>query len=214
MQRSIIFSCIPILLLSSCFSQANVVSQKVPLSTIVPVTITEEHGFEVSVLELQSPTSIPMLYVDNSPTPALRSTSTPAPTPKPTSTTPPKPPATPTTGPTCQHGTAEITYPVSGQTVSGVIKITGTATCDQFDYYKFEFVDPSCSNGACFVRGKFTRQVVNGILDSDWDTSRSWNGYQIPNGTYRLRLTVVGKPNLFADVLPSRPEVTITIINP
>ena len=86
----------------------------------------------------------------------------------------------------------------------------GTATCDGFAYYKFEFVDPRCGAlGLCFVAGKFTSPVENGLL-MNWDTTHTWDGRPLPNGTYVLRLTVVGQDDI---PLPQKPEVTIIIDN-
>jgi hypothetical protein len=112
----------------------------------------------------------------------------------------------------CTTGRTAITSPADGSTVRGVVRVRGTATCDNLWYYKFEFEDPRCEGGVCFVAGPsqpitpgqpFTRDVVNGVL-MNWDTRR------IPNGTYTLRLVALGQGNV---LLPQISRVVVTIAN-
>jgi hypothetical protein len=128
----------------------------------------------------------------------------------PTAADTPTPVATDTPLPACQQGQAAITSPAQGAVLHGTVPVMGTASCEGFAYYKFEFVDPRCgAAGLCFVAGKFTQPVVNGQL-MNWDTTRTWDGQRMPNGTYVLRLTVVGQDDI---PLPQKPEITITIDN-
>jgi len=122
-------------------------------------------------------------------------------------------PLLPQPGRSCAYGQAVITAPLSGQVLSGTVPVYGTALCNGFAYYKFEFVDPRCSpTGLCFVAGRFTRPVTNGLL-MKWDTTKTQNGQPLPNGPYRLRLTVVGVDSPKGNVLPQVSEITITIGN-
>jgi hypothetical protein len=128
----------------------------------------------------------------------------------PTQTPTPVPSDTPTV-PACQQGQAAITSPAPNAVLRGTVPVMGTAMCNGFAYYKFEFVDSRCGpSGLCFVAGKFTQPVENGLL-MNWDTTRTWNGQHMPNGTYTLRMTVVGQDN---SPLQQMPEVRITISNP
>ena len=112
----------------------------------------------------------------------------------------------------CKTGQTAITSPVDNSTVQGVVKVQGTATCDNLWYYKFEFEDSRCAGGLCFVAGPsqpitpgkaFTKDVVNGLL-MNWDTRK------IPNGTYTLRLVALGQGNV---LLPQISRVVVTIAN-
>jgi hypothetical protein len=114
---------------------------------------------------------------------------------------------------TCTTGQARIIAPASGSVVRGVIAVYGTATCTDFAYYKFEFVDSRCGpSGACFLAGKFTQPVVDGVLMT-WDTHKTWDGTPIANGTYVLRLTVMGLDSPYGSMLAQQPTVQITIDN-
>ena len=86
----------------------------------------------------------------------------------------------------CRTGRVQIRSPRTNSRLSDVVSIRGTATCDHFDYYKFEFEDSRCDKGICFVAGPFRSPVVNDEL-MEWDTTT------IPNGRYTLRLVVVGQ---------------------
>lgn len=124
--------------------------------------------------------------------------------------------ATPTasSGPSCATGSAAITSPTNGQQLKGSVIVRGSASCVDFEYYKFEFVDSRCgSSGLCFAAGKFTRPVTDGVLMT-WDTTKTSDGSKLPNGTYVLRLTVVGvgRPG-YPNVLPIMPQVTVVINN-
>lgn len=99
-------------------------------------------------------------------------------------------------------GRAAITSPRSGATLRGVVNLRGTATANNFGFYKFELVDPRCESGVCFVAdGK--RPVSNGLL-LRWDTRT------IPNGNYVLQLVVVDK---FGRTLPNPPRIRIRVQN-
>ncbi|MFC1463788.1 MAG: hypothetical protein ACFLMY_02955 [Candidatus Brachytrichaceae bacterium NZ_4S206] len=99
-------------------------------------------------------------------------------------------------------GRAAITSPRSGATLRGIVNLRGTATANNFGFYKFELVDPRCESSVCFVAdGK--RPVSNGLL-LRWDTRT------IPNGNYMLQLVVVDK---FGRALPNPPRIRIRVQN-
>jgi hypothetical protein len=99
-------------------------------------------------------------------------------------------------------GVAVISQPTNNAVLKGIVNIVGTATVNNFWYYKFEFVDARCQFGVCFVADS-KQAMRNGIL-LRWDTRT------IPNGTYVLQLVVV---DTFGRVLSTRPRITITIQN-
>jgi hypothetical protein len=101
-----------------------------------------------------------------------------------------------------QTGRAAITAPRDGSVLKGIVTIRGTATSNNFAFYKFEFEDERCAAGVCFVAdGK--RAVANGPL-LRWDTR------SVPNGTFLLRLVVVDR---FGRELGQVPRIRITIQN-
>ncbi len=166
------------------------------------------------------PTSIPVVLPTTTPIPAATvtappsATAAPTLTPAPTATRGPTAAAVATSGPSCTTGTAAITSPTNGQVLKGNVAVAGSASCDGFEYYKFEFVDSRCgATGLCFVAGKFLKPVINGSLMT-WDTTRTYDGAKLPNGTYVLRLTVVGvgRPG-YTNLLPNKPQITVVINN-
>jgi serine/threonine-protein kinase len=165
------------------------------------------------------PTTVAVVLPTTTPIPAATTapptpTTAPTLTPAPTETRGPTATAVATSGPSCATGTAAITSPTNGQVLKGNVAVTGSAICDGFEYYKFEFVDSRCgATGLCFVAGKFLKPVTNGALMT-WDTTRTYDGAKLPNGTYVLRLTVVGvgRPG-FTNLLPNKPQITVVINN-
>ncbi len=188
-----------------------------PAAPVVPPT----------TIPVAPPTSIPVALPTTTPIPAAIATALPSPTtapptataaptltPVPTATPGPTVTAVATSGPSCTTGTAAITAPTNGQVLKGNVAVAGSASCDGFEYYKFEFVDSRCgATGLCFVAGKFLKPVINGSLMT-WDTTRTYDGAKLPNGTYVLRLTVVGvgRPG-YTNILPTQPQITIVINN-
>jgi len=174
-----------------------------------------------TLAQVALPTTVAVVLPTSTPIPAATATAglptpTTAPTltPAPTATRSPTATAVATSGPSCTTGTAAITSPANGQTLKGKVVVTGSASCVDFEYYKFEFVDSRCgATGLCFVAGKFLKPVSNGALMT-WDTSRTYDGAKLPNGTYVLRLTVVGvgRPG-YANLLPNKPQITVVINN-
>jgi hypothetical protein len=65
--------------------------------------------------------------------------------------------------------------------VSGVIQISGAATVDNFEYYKFEFRPPG---GEWSFIQRYDKAVPGGVLGS-------WNTDTASPGEYEFRLVVV-----------------------
>jgi hypothetical protein len=106
-------------------------------------------------------------------------------------------------------GRAAITWPRDDTTFKGVVVIRGTATANNFGYYKFELLDPRCEGGVCFLQ-RFNRRVVNGVLWR-WDTRRPLpNGVVLPNGTWTMQLVVVDR---WERPLPNKPVLRFTVQN-
>lgn len=101
-----------------------------------------------------------------------------------------------------QTGRAAIVAPSDGSVLKGVVDVRGTATSNNFAFFKFEFEDARCANGVCFVADS-RRQVNNGTL-LRWDTRT------VPNGDYVLRLVVVDR---FGRELGQIPRIRISVQN-
>lgn len=155
----------------------------------------------VYYLSLVTPTIVPPPQDTPTPTPiiALPPTPTPPPllpTPTPTQTPLPSPTLvienTPTLTPdlspgqtpNCPNPGARISEPGDGARVTGVVQISGAATIDNFDYYKFEFRVPGGGDWSFIQR--YNNPVIEGVLGS-------WNSGTVPPGEYDLRLVVVDK---------------------
>jgi len=151
------------------------------------------------------------------PTPTPTPTETPIPLPTPTETPIPLPPtpepvvvieeptATPAPviqSPSCPDGRSVISQPGVNQVVSGVVPVFGSATHEQFSFYKLEFA-PGANAGDGFVYFDGTAsQVPGGVLGN-------FNSSGVPNGVYTIRLIV-------ADVTSNYPppcSVTVTVQN-
>lgn len=139
-----------------------------------------------------TPTPTPLLVLPDTPTPPpLLPTPTPSPTPtatslpqievEPTFTPLPNNTPSPAQPANCPNPGVQITQPGSGAHVAGVIQISGAASIDNFDYYKFEFRAPG--GDWSFVE-RYSNPVSGGVLGS-------WNSDTAAPGEYEFRLVVV-----------------------
>ena len=78
-------------------------------------------------------------------------------------------------------GSVEITSPKEGDTVSGVVKVEGTADIPDFGFYKYEISRPGDSIWLSLNAGE--APVRDGVL-GEWITD------MLPEGDYMLRLVV------------------------
>jgi hypothetical protein len=102
----------------------------------------------------------------------------------------------------CGDSRIFITSPAREETVSGTIQILGTARHERFQFYKLEYAGPG-TQGYTWLGDSVHRQPVTyGVLDT-LDTTR------LPNGAYRLRLTVVDATGNY----PPQCELPITVQN-
>lgn len=140
-----------------------------------------------------TPTPTPIIALPPTPTPPpLLPTPTPSLTPSPTLPPPtiqvevtptPTTASVPVAGqvPNCPNPNARITQPGDGARVSGVIQISGAASVENFDYYKFEFRPPG--GDWSFIQS-YDNAVLGGVLGS-------WNTGTAAPGEYEFRLVVV-----------------------
>lgn len=83
-----------------------------------------------------------------------------------------------------EQGTAVITSPLDGATVSGLVLLTGTATHPQFVRYELAFsYSPNPTDTWFTLQDPALTQVVNDVLGR-WDTTN------LSDGLYVLRLRV------------------------
>lgn len=83
--------------------------------------------------------------------------------------------------PNCPDPGGRIRQPDSGERVSGIVQISGAASIDNFDYYKFEFRPPG---GDWNFVGRYVKPVSDGVLGT-------WNTANTSPGEYEFRLVVV-----------------------
>ncbi|MBK8046343.1 MAG: hypothetical protein IPK16_03950 [Anaerolineales bacterium] len=162
------------------------------------------------------PTNTPLFA-----TPSVTPTSTP--TPEPATPTPDPAqatalaataaalPATPTTAPApavaaapanCPDPRSVITAPGNGETVSGVFSLFGTASHEQFDFYKVEFAPGADATGGFTYLADGRSQVFGGALASV-DTRG------LSNGPWTFQLTVVDVTSNY----PDQCRVTVNVQN-
>ncbi|MHB0875322.1 MAG: hypothetical protein ACYC5O_04655 [Anaerolineae bacterium] len=124
----------------------------------------------------------------------------------PTATAAPAPTATATATPCplvgCSPGAVDISAPVAGAAVSGVVTIEGSAAIPRFSYYKVEY----SVDGVLWVsverEYRHARAVSAGVL-ATWDTS------VVADGAYRLRAVAVDSSGNYAESA----VVAVTVAN-
>jgi hypothetical protein len=82
----------------------------------------------------------------------------------------------------CIPGEIEITSPLPGQEINGIFTVEGSASIENFGFYKFEMMPPGSSEWLTVQAGNIP--VQSGRL-VDWDTRR------LTPGDYQLRLVLV-----------------------
>lgn len=165
-----------------------------PTNTPLPVTPTDTPAVTPAFTPTSTVGADATLTPAAATTPAEQGEATPTPPPP----TPAPQPAV--SAPACADSRSVIVSPGNGQTVSGVIQIVGTATHDQFQYYKVEFAPGANASGGFVYLGGGSSPVVNGVLTSV-DTGA------LGPGTWTLRLVVVDQTGNF----PAPCAVTINV---
>lgn len=164
---------------------------------------------EAPVLTIPTPTPTAM---PPTPTPTITPTAPPAeavpvePEPvQPVAVVVVEPTATPVPAvvqPSCPDGRSIIVSPGVNQTVSGPVTVQGTATHEDFWYYKLEFTPGNGASGAFAWFDGGENQVRNGYLGT-------FNSGGVVNGTYTLRVVSVDSSGNF----PAPCLVTINVQN-
>lgn len=116
---------------------------------------------------------------------------------------PPTPvPAPAVVAPACADERSTFIRPGNNETVRGMLNVIGTATHEQFQYYKVEFAPGAdASDGFVYIAGG-NGPVINNVLAS-FDTNA------LGNGAWTLRLVVVDQTGNF----PPPCRVTINVDN-
>ncbi len=104
--------------------------------------------------------------------------------------------------PACPDPRAVIASPGNGAVVSGVFSIVGTATHDQFNYYKVEFAPGANASQGFTYLADGRGEVFGGVL-------ASVNSRGFANGPWTFQLTVVDQTGNF----PEPCQVTLNIAN-
>jgi cytoskeleton protein RodZ len=167
------------------------------LPTNTPAPAVQEPAQPAATPTPQPPTPEP-------PTATLEPpTATPdAPTATPVPTDTPTPEPQPVAAASCADPRAVIVGPGMGQVLNGVTGISGTASHENFQYYKLEYAPGAAAAGG-YVYFDGSNSQVNGGLLGNLDTR------VLPNGDYTIRLTVVDQTGNF----PAPCDVTVTTQN-
>ncbi|MEZ4656759.1 MAG: helix-turn-helix transcriptional regulator [Caldilineaceae bacterium] len=161
-----------------------------------PVAPTDTPTPPPIVLPTDTPTSPPIVLPTDTPTLPPLPTDTPippTPIPAPTDTPPPVVAAA-----LCPDQRSAITSPGVNQVIAGVVQVNGTASHENFQYYKLEYLVGGAYN---YFDGS-NNPVVGGRLGVLDTTS-------LPNGAYTIRIVVVDNTGNF----PPPCEVPVIIQN-
>ncbi|MBC7814065.1 MAG: hypothetical protein H7175_23125, partial [Burkholderiales bacterium] len=89
--------------------------------------------------------------------------------------------------------TINVTQPTEGQTVLGVVQVTGIVSAQNFSRYQLEVASAAAPTSFTIVDGPYTtQQTVNGAVLGSWDTR------SLANGPYILRIAVFANDGGFA----------------
>ena len=165
--------------------------------------VTSGGGVAMAAPATATPTPLPPTATaipTDIPPPTATPTETPVPLPTPTETPLPlptpepvvvveEPTATPepaplVQSPACPDARSVISQPGVNQVVSGVVPVIGSATHEQFNFYKLEFAPgANAADGYVYFDGTAT-QIQGGVLGN-------FNSSGLPNGVYTIHLIVV-----------------------
>ena len=90
------------------------------------------------------------------------------------------------------QSTSGITEPASGETITGVVDVRGTAVHPDYLRYELAFLQQDVPGAEWIVFAEGSEQIVDGVL-AIWNTTvgREINAPVFPDGRYQLRLRVV-----------------------
>ncbi len=182
-------------------------------STTLATAVGAGEGSGVELFPTPVAFIIPTAAPTPVPTPAIIIVATNAPAPAPTAPTPTatvlavpptavptSPPAPIVQTPQCPDSRAVIVRPGNNEVLRGATNIVGTATHEQFNFYKVEYAPVGTENFSYLGGGNSV--IVNGVLVT-FDTAA------LGNGAWTLRLTVVDQTSNF----PAPCQVTVQIQN-
>lgn len=106
-----------------------------------------------------------------------------------------------------QQAAPAITAPVTGQTVSGQVSISGTADAPDFASAELAFAYASDPTGTWFTLQTFTQPVQDSAL-ATWDTSL------VSDGDYTLRLRVFSQDGSSQDVTVTDLHIRNAVVPP
>lgn len=107
-----------------------------------------------------------------------------------------------------EQGRAEITDPVAGSRVRGIVPVVGTASHPTFQRYELAFAyDPDPTGTWFTIQDPLTAPVTNGPLGR-WDTSG------VTDGVYALRLRVYGSERTFIETIVRGVRIQNTLPTP
>lgn len=100
----------------------------------------------------------------------------------------------------CPDPRVQLSSPAPGTTLSGQVVVSGSATHEQFNYYKLEYAPGANAEGGFVYLSGGDSAVTGGTIGS-------FDSKALANGTWTLRLVVVDLTGNFPD--PCRLTVTI-----
>lgn len=173
------------------------------LSDAVEPLVVEAQEPEPAIPFVPTPTNTPL---PATPTPLPTATAQPTvePTPEEELAAPtPVPEVRPAAAaPVCPDNRSLLIRPGNNEAVSGSFSIIGTATHEQFQYYKIEYAPGGGTEGTFGYLTGGNNPVINGVLGNV-------NSGELGNGQWTLRLIVVDQTGNF----PPPCRVTITVDN-
>jgi hypothetical protein len=172
-----------------------------PTPTLIPPTPT---------LPPPTPTPLPPTPTPLPPTPTPEPITETAPVTETDTITEPEAPAEPEPEsgvvvlPNCSDPRSVIVFPGVGQRLSGTVDVVGSATHENFSFYKLEYAVGADASPAAdyFWFGGGNSPVEGSVL-------APFNTQELPNGAYTLRLTVVDNTGNF----PAPCSVTVQVEN-
>lgn len=174
------------------------------LSEAVEPLVVEAQEPDPGIPLVPTPTNTPL---PATPTPAATATAPPTVEPTPEEeevvAATPEPAARPAAAaPVCPDNRSLLIRPGNGEVVSGGFSIIGTATHEQFQYYKIEYAPGGGAEGTFGYLTGGNSPVINGVLGNV-------NSSELGNGQWTLRLIVVDQTGNF----PPPCRVTIAVEN-
>ncbi len=87
-----------------------------------------------------------------------------------------------------------INYPQQGDTVQGVVEISGTVVSDSFSYAEIYYAYSIASTENWFLIGRIEEGIENGVL-ARWDTTT------ITDGEYQVKLKLIKSDQSFEEII-------------